>query len=91
MAAIKLSQPIIPSDKDLFRKGRYTEINNPYFLKAIEEELIENKRLDMSVNANLTSILSCRLREGYTVNTVTHKENEALTFCEVHLKYGQFS
>merc|ERR1719450_1461776 len=30
----------------------------------------------MTVNTNLTSILSCRLREGCTVNTVTHKENE---------------
>jgi len=78
LEGVKLSQPmpIIASDKDLFRKGRYTEINNPFFIAASEEKLIEKKRLEMNVNTNLTSILSCRLREGYTVNTVTHKDNE---------------
>ena len=74
LEGVKLSKPIIPSDKDLFRKGRYTEINNPYFEAASEEKLIEKKRLEMTVNTNLTSILSCRLREGYTVNTVTFKD-----------------
>ena len=47
-------------DDDLFRKGRFTEINNPYFTAAAQEKLIEKKRLEMTVNTNLTSILSCR-------------------------------
>merc|ERR1712045_589952 len=66
----------VASDKDLFRKGRFTEINNPYFTAAAQEKLIEKKRLEMTVNTNLTSILSCRLREGYTVNSVIHKDSE---------------
>ena len=71
-----ISKPHVPSDKDLFRKGRYTDINNPFFNEAAQEKLIEKKRLEMCVNTNLTSILSCRLREGYTVNSVSQKENE---------------
>ena len=44
----------------MIRKGRFTEINNPYFTAAAQEKLIEKKRLEMTVNTNLTSILSCR-------------------------------
>jgi hypothetical protein len=44
----------------LLRKGRFSEIRNPFFIAAVGEELVSNKRLDMVVNTNLTSILSCR-------------------------------
>ena len=74
---VRVSQPHVASDKDLFRKGRwanltssfillftfnlrFTEINNPFFTAAAQERLIEKKRLEMTVNTNLTSILSCR-------------------------------
>jgi len=51
---------VVQSDKDLLRKGNFSEIRNPFFIAAVGEELVSNKRLDMVVNTNLTSILSCR-------------------------------
>ena len=57
--AIKFRTPF-QSDKDLLRKGNFSEIRNPFFIAAVGEELVSNKRLDMVVNTNLTSILSCR-------------------------------
>ena len=45
-------------------KSRFTEINNPFFTAAAQERLIEKKRLEMTVNTNLTSILSCRSAES---------------------------
>ena len=71
--------PVPPVSSDpagLGRKGRSIDINNPYFAAAYQEKLIEKRRLDHVVNSSLTSILSCRLREGYTVNTVHHSEGE---------------
>ena len=53
---------------------RYSEIRNPFFIEASQEPLIEKKRMELTVNTNLTSILSCRMREGYTVNTVVHAD-----------------
>ena len=68
---------MIEFEKDLRRKGNnYSEIRNPFFIKAAEEELIYKKKMDHAVNTNLTSILSCRLREGYTVNTVIQNDHE---------------
>ena len=57
-------------DDDLFRKGRFTEINNPYFTAAAQEKLIEKKRLEMTVNTNLTSILSCRCSHCSITNNI---------------------
>ena len=60
-------------DDDLFRKGRFTEINNPYFTAAAQEKLIEKKRLEVTVNTNLTSILSCRCSDcsiTYTLHSL---------------------
>ena len=73
---VKLTQPVPvqPTDHALFRKGKFTEIRNPHFMEAVEEPLIEKKNLETVVATNLSSILSCRLREGYTVNSVLHTE-----------------
>lgn len=60
LEGMELKPPIIQSDKDLWRKGRYTEIRNSYFTSVAEEALVCKKRLEMTVNTNLTSILSCR-------------------------------
>lgn len=76
LEGVELAPPIVQTERDLWRKGRYTEIRNTYFLAAAEEGLVCKKRLEMMVNTNLTSILSCRLREGYTVNTVRVFEKE---------------
>lgn len=64
-------QPVMP-ETDFLRKGRLTEIKNPYFEAAAQEELIEKKRLEMTVNTNLTSILSCRLTKFFNH---LHKSN----------------
>ena len=58
---VRFSQPHVSSEKELMRKGRLTEINNPFFKAAAQEKLIEKRRMEMTVNTNLTSILSCRL------------------------------
>ena len=57
---VRFSQPHVSSEKELMRKGRLTEINNPFFKAAAQEKLIEKRRMEMTVNTNLTSILSCR-------------------------------
>ena len=60
LEGMELKPPIVQTDMDLLRKGRYTEIKNHYFTAVAEEPLVCKKRLEMTVNTNLTSILSCR-------------------------------
>jgi len=90
LEGIEMRAPILPPDKDLWRKGRYTEIRNSYFTSVAEEGLICKKRLDMMVNTNLTSILSCRLREGYTVNSVRVVDKEVKVRLTLPWKYHTF-
>ena len=76
LEGVKIQHPTIQAEKVLFRKGQFSEIRNPFFTEASEEPLIEKRRLELTVNTNLTSILSCRMREGYTVNSVQHNEQD---------------
>ena len=90
LEGVRLQQPAATQEKVLFRKGAYTEINNPYFKEAMEEPLIEKRRLEMTVQTNLTSILSCRMREGYTVNSVRQSEAEMAVRLTLPWKHQTF-
>ena len=60
LVGIEMKPVLVPSDLDLWRKGRYTEIKNQFFTTVAEEALVCKKRLEMTVNSTLISILSCR-------------------------------
>ena len=90
LEGVKILHPTIKAEKVLFRKGAYSEIKNPYFIEASEEPLIEKRRLEMTVNTNLTSILSCRMREGYTVNSVKQNGQEMSVRLTLPWKHQSF-
>ena len=49
-------------------RGRFHGIVNPYFCQT--ETRFTRKKFETEINSSLTSVLSVRLREGYTVNSV---------------------
>ena len=49
-------------------RGRFDGIRNDHFAQT--EARFTRKKLDTYVHSSLTSLLSVRLREGYTVNSV---------------------
>ena len=63
------------------KRGRFNGIKNPYFSQT--ETRFTRKKYETEINSSLTSVLSVRLREGYTVNSV--KINEESNLMEVKL------
>ena len=90
LEGVKILHPTIKAEKVVFRKGAYSEIKNPFFIEASEEPLIEKRMLEMTVNSNLTSILSCRMREGYTVNSVKQNGQEMAVKLTLPWKHQTF-
>ena len=62
-------------------RGRFGGISNPYFSQ--QETRFSRKVFETHVNSKLSSLLSVRLREGYTVNSV--RFNEEANLMEVKL------
>jgi hypothetical protein len=49
-------------------RGRFNGIRNRYFSQ--QEARFTRKEFETGINSSLSSLLSVRLREGYTVNSV---------------------
>lgn len=37
-----------------------------------DQQIVRNKQIENTVSAQLTQVLSCRLREGYTIKSVNY-------------------
>ena len=57
-------------------RGRFDGIRNDHFAQT--EALFTRKKFETFVHSSLTSLLSVRLREGYTVNSVRFLEESNL-------------
>ena len=62
--------------KGWYTRGRFSGIKNGYFLHT-NEERITKKKIETTVNSSLSSLLSCRLREGYTINEVNFSQDNS--------------